>query len=326
MAFLYQRSLVASARRVIRWCSSGPPWELPNVNPNNFAGRWYEPAYVASFVLFGIPRLAEEWSPELDAAGYGLRITGVFCHQSPKVEMSRSQWTVDEGECELGDLLVVHDHFAEGSTIPTRRAVLAQAKMQRGKSRLVDNPRQAFLYEHWPVFRITKPGIFEKRDWNLEDNREGARYAEITPEARRRYLLLPRSPWALRPCAPAAAGPGSAEDMASFLVSMLDLNGRARRGRPAMTEGDLDDWSALIDEMLRLMKVRDFADKQLLGRHRGPRLVTRFAGNQTSAAAFQFVCSGASAGEGGEGPEPVAPEGAGPGISTVLIETFIGPD
>ena len=95
MALTLRRTLTASARQVVRWCTPGTPaglypvpWPpLIHLDEDNFAGRWHEPAYVTSFVLYGVPKLAAEWAAPLDkAAKVGLRITGVFCHQSPKVE------------------------------------------------------------------------------------------------------------------------------------------------------------------------------------------------------------------------------------------------
>lgn len=320
MALTLRRTLTASARQVIRWCTPGTPLGVhpiswpPIINPNNFAGRWHEPAYVASFVLYGVPKLAAEWAAPLDAIKVGLRITGVFCHQSPKVVMNRTAWA-DGGECELGDLLVVHDHRRPGDKAPLRRAVLVQAKMPYATGHIDANPRQSFLYESWPTFCITKPeNVFPNRPWDLANNSEGARYAHIAPNAPPRRLLRARSPWSFVPCTSSLALRG-AEDMARFLAVMLDFDGQATRGRKA-TEGGADDWSALIDVMLTKMKLREFANRQLLGPHRGPRVVVAFAGGAT----LQLVCAGAAP-PGGEGREPMVPGDAQPGVSTVWIET-----
>ena len=326
MALTLRRTLIASARQVIRWCTPETPWAMAPpfwpINPTSFAGRWHEPAYVASFVLFGVPRLAAEWSRPLNAEGYGLCITGVFCHQSPKVEMNRAEW-VSGGECELGDLLIVHDHKGRDATATIRRAVLVQAKMPFATGSFADNPRQSFLYERWPYFWIRKPDVFDKnRRWDLGDNSQGARYAQIMPGASRRRFLRARSPWAFQSCSGETILRQS-DDMAAFLVAMLDFDGLASRGRKA-TVGGSDDWSALIDVMLDKMKVRAFTNKQLLGQRRGPRVVSAIAGNHF----LRFVAAGSSqfGGDGGGEAEPRIPEDANPGVSMVLIETSAHPD
>jgi hypothetical protein len=128
------------------------------------------------------------------------------------------------------------------------------------------------------------------------------------------------------PCANALT-PYSADDMAAFVVDMLDFDGNACRGRPAKLKGT-DDWSCLIDELLEKMKLRTFADHQLLGRgRRGPRAVTAFAKVRTDDVMCELVCAGAAPdGGGGGGADVAAPEGAGPGISAILIETSVPSD
>jgi hypothetical protein len=334
MTFALRKTLIAKARDVVRWCTPLTPWVIAppffwpshDYSPSDFAGRWFEPAYVASFVLYGVPKLAAEWAAPLNAAGFGLRISGVFCHQSPKVEMTRSEWQ-SGGECELGDLLVVHDHVGANGEITSRRAVLVQAKMPHATGYVADNPRQSFLYEHWPLFRITKPKILRTAWYDLTDNSQGARYAQITPDApKRRYLIKRQSPWALVSCT-ANISPPLNDDMAAFLVSMLDFDGQASRGRPA-TVGGQDPWSALVDLLLDKMKLREFTNRQLPRRHhRGPRVVTAFTSGEADDVRFDLVCAGpVPPGGDGTGDETRVPEGGGPGVSTLLIETSVPPD
>jgi hypothetical protein len=107
--------------------------------------------------------------------------------------------------------------------------------------------------------------------------------------------------------------------MARYLVAMLDFDGGASRGRKA-EPGGADTWSVLIDELLAKMKLRDFADQQLLGPRRGPRVVCAFALAGSGDTQLDFVCAG-TAPPGGGGEEAGAPEGASPGTSIILIET-----
>lgn len=333
MSRCVKRHLIASARKVIRWCTPEKPWlvDAPWMHPGvSYGWRWIEPSYVASLVLHGVPELAREWTGPLHSIGFDLTISGVFCHQSPKVEMEGTQGSdaPPKGECELGDLLIIHDHkSANGEEF--RRAVLVQAKMDHASGHPAENLRQYFLYRNWPDFKITRPRVFAKRIWNLRDNSAGARYGFINLK-NADTSRGPSSPWALVPTSNAMTNGRQGVDLAVYLVNMLEFNRNACAGRKADVQGG-DPWSDLIKEMLKRLELRKFRDKQLLGEGKtGPR-VTRVSvayqdisfKQDDESIMLSFVCAGALVddGDGGDGSRHwVEPERSA-GISTILIET-----
>lgn len=253
--------LAGIAREVLIACSAGA-WRDP-VLPLGATLWWPEPSHIASFVVFGVKALAGAWSPILAQAGIDVRIAGVFCHQSPKVEMQAStNQPVPSGECELGDLLVVHEHESRGAT--KRRAILLQAKMS-GDTGPAKNVCQEYLFEHWPDFKITQPAVFDRRYRNVRHNTDGGKYALIEE------MPWGKSPWDVQ----AGNRTGPVEPFAETLVRLLDYDGKADRGRPADVADD--DWSDLVDDLLTKLEIRTFAEKGLLGVRKKAKRVYRTA-------------------------------------------------
>lgn len=308
--------LVLGARDVLVSCSAGV-WRYPTLLPDGILW-WPEPSHIASFVRYGVEALADAWTPSLDQAGVSLRITGVFCHQSPKVDMlASSGFRPPAGECELGDLLIVHEHGT--GTARRRRAMLLQAKMATEGS-VPKNGPQEFLYEHWPDFSITKPRVFDRRSRNLRDNATGGKYVLIDDPP------WGRAPWTLHP----GNLIGPSEPFAETLVRMLDYDGLADRGRPAEAIGD--EWTDLVEELLKQLRIRTFAEKGLLGPGiRANRVNVRSVGNSRYAylpdpttAAF-YVSTGSSAaisgGASGGGGDLEDSDEFDPAGNVILIQT-----
>ena len=314
--------LAACARDVFVNCSGGV-WRSPlAVAVDPF--WWREPGHIASFVSFGVDALVEAWSPLLAKANLEVRITGVFCHQSPKVAMISSAGVIPPpGECELGDLLIVHEH--EVGAVRKRRAILLQAKMLTGGG--AANANQEFLYEHWPDFSIKRPGVFDSRARDVRDNTDGGK-----------YLLIHEPPWGQSPWdIQAGSRTGPIESFADALVRMLDYDGAADRGRVADKTGD--GWSELVDDLLKQLHLRTFAEKGLLGpgvkAHRiieatSSASLVAYAGIQPEPV--WYVTSGSSSfvgvgtGGGAEGPEDVETEEFAPSGRAILIQTSLKPD
>ena len=75
-------------------------------------------------------------------------VNSLFIHQKPKVEFGK-------GEIEIGDLLLVRQHFVTGNPFPQGSAFLLQAKASAVPStgKLKDNEALQFeLYRDWPTF------------------------------------------------------------------------------------------------------------------------------------------------------------------------------
>lgn len=94
--------------------------------------------------------------------------------------MARFPYYGTNGRCELGDLLIVHDHLGSGAR---RRAVLCQAKMSSDLLPIArPNHTQQYFYSGWPNFRLVGRGGQNNRasykggDRNLRRNHSGFRY------------------------------------------------------------------------------------------------------------------------------------------------------
>lgn len=119
-----------------------------------------ETDYVFRLMRAGVPALVNSWSPVLNGTGVALRVTGVFCHQTPFAHFRLPAATKDS-RCELGDLLVVHQHaaIARAGIRWTRRAVLLQAKMTEEGVCSGRDGVQEYLYHavrHHPASRTVR--------------------------------------------------------------------------------------------------------------------------------------------------------------------------
>lgn len=86
----------------------------------------------------------------LSVAGWNLKCSGVFIHQSPFVTFNSM---VKQKRIEIGDLLLV-SKVTDGKRV-RRKAILYQAKMYNKLPVSPDNKNQHFLYHYWPRFRYT---------------------------------------------------------------------------------------------------------------------------------------------------------------------------
>lgn len=200
--------------------------------------------HIYAMTTEGIRELGAQWAPILHSKGLSLRVTGVFCHQTPKAYYDHP---VDGPKApELGDILIVHEHkntLPGGITKITRRAVLVQAKMVNegvpggGK---VDQ-YQEYLYEHWLDFELKGRGpgtvgfLSGKRDFRpgIDNGRYGL--IEKTPHAGNKAGVLPYCcgfPWTYsEPHKPVRSAGG--EDAGAFIANMLYDTGWLR-GRVAL--------------------------------------------------------------------------------------------
>jgi len=113
-----------------------------------------EEDYVASLIVRALPQIDSAWQPLFRQWNLTLRLTGVFCHQTPKARYQYLKKTVSP---ELADLLIVRRR--ETRTHQVRQvATLVQAKMsETGEIRLGSNDPQLHLLEQWPALNIIGP-------------------------------------------------------------------------------------------------------------------------------------------------------------------------
>jgi hypothetical protein len=103
--------------------------------------------YIAGLVFDGVPLVYDALQNVLRPKGVNVSVCGVFCHQSPEVDLPNGD------ACELGDLLVVYvQTLANGRRMGN--ALLLQAKKTTTNSFKVPTSGQAQLdlYRFWPRF------------------------------------------------------------------------------------------------------------------------------------------------------------------------------
>jgi hypothetical protein len=140
----------------------------------NSSGQPQEPDFVASLILNGTRILSKGWNLALDPCH--LSVTGVYCHQSPKVTFQ----DMNKTSCELGDLLWCHVHTdRDGRSF--RNAILYQAKVSHEQP--YKSPRgddQYRLYSTWPEFSyVNRPLHGQIRKVTPSTFRRGGQYLLI---------------------------------------------------------------------------------------------------------------------------------------------------
>lgn len=137
-----------------------------------------EPDIVASLVLNGTKIIENEWRNVFNSVGIQIAVTGIYCHQTPKVNFSGMK----SESCELGDLLWCHVHSdINGNVI--RNAILYQAKKSADQPYYLrrSDEDQFKLYSKWPAFTYVTSGTLngQKRHVRPSAPRRGAQYLLI---------------------------------------------------------------------------------------------------------------------------------------------------
>ena len=268
-------------------------------------------------------------------AGISVRVTGVFCHQTP---MARFSYRGTKARRELADLLVVHDHLTPR---PRRRALLLQAKMATSGVPIGSiDKRQLYLYDGWPRFTLHGRAGTKHQARFLSGARQllpspaGASFALVerySPRLATKHRSKAPSVWSI--ARPHQVTSGPSRDFADYLTSMvLGKIGSGRDATPltpvkmshqsnsmaiAPNSPLSHHWSVTIQELLNLT-----ASRCLPARNRGPLSHQR-------GMSFEWVQHGSlSTGQGvgdqfGRSPRPPEPATEEPpnGVSLLMIET-----
>lgn len=137
-----------------------------------------EPDIVASLVLNGTKIIENEWRNVFNSVGIQIAVTGIYCHQTPKVNFSGMK----SESCELGDLLWCHVHSDIDGTV-IRNAILYQAKKSADQPYHLrgNDEDQLKLYSTWPAFTYVTSGSLngQKRHVKPSAPRRGAQYLLI---------------------------------------------------------------------------------------------------------------------------------------------------
>jgi hypothetical protein len=231
-----------------------------------------EVGLVAAVVLGGVNRIAAAWAPVLSRSNMSLNLIGVFCHAAPLV---RFQPTVGNMQtCELADLLLVVDFTHSGGI--TRIATLVQAKMA-AKARRVSltgpsSTRQLGLYQAWPQFSFVDSVYGADR--YLLATKAGAQsgtFGVIDRHFRKTRAAPPI--WTQHPAVPT---PSDVTNEPMLGTSIAEMVGGGTRGRRAWP-GGRDDWSKVIDLLLRVTYGKAFRHRPTLGPTSYPRGITAIA-------------------------------------------------
>lgn len=247
-----------------------------------------EVGVVAAVTLGGIDKIASAWRPILSASKLALSITGVFCHAAPMVRFSGTGSFVQT--CELADLLVVMDFLHKGPTV--RTASLIQAKMAAKAQRVVltglSSKRQLSLYQSWPQFSFVD-AIYGTDKYILATatGAQSGTFGVID----RHFKRAPAAPpiWTQHMATPTPRIVTSEPMLGTFIAHMAVPSTYGRSARP----GGQDDWSKVVDLLLRVTYAKVFRHKPTLGESNPTRGVTGLAYFLTSGIAVSRASSSA---------------------------------
>lgn len=204
--------------------------------------------FIASLIENGAGRLQKDWQAILAPANITVSVAGIFCHQSPKVEIQNTispPRRMRTFACELADLLVLHSHRTRNRLF--FRGTLIQTKMNSSRPIIPDDP-QFWLYDEWPTFRITAPG-FNRRFRNFRPDPRSGQYALVSSNA-----------WSVMPAQnPLSTNSPRSLDFATFLVEMLyDMDPaqplRTSAHGQQVYHNSSKDWSKTVWDIVRVAR------------------------------------------------------------------------
>lgn len=206
-----------------------------------------EPDYVAALVLEGTKILEEGWSALLRRYNIPISITGIYCHQTPKVHYKGMQ----NNSCEIGDLLWCHFHKKTDGTYYNSALLLQAKKISKLPYNISKNEMDQFnLYHKWPEFKYVKSGTLndQKRKVNPSAPRIGAQYLAIEENSLGLYGISRRYP--CKTCL--SYNPlVFHRDLGSELTGFLNF-ASGDMFDDKITSSSLKDWSTVIWDLLEI--------------------------------------------------------------------------
>ena len=137
-----------------------------------------EPDFVASLVLKSTRIIENGWRNVFNLFDIQIAVTGIYCHQTPKVNFNGMKGS----SCELGDLLWCHVHSDKNGNV-SRNAILYQSKKSSKQPYVIPpGSDQIKLYTAWPAFTYTSSGTLlnnQKRQVKPAAPRRGAQFLLI---------------------------------------------------------------------------------------------------------------------------------------------------
>ena len=210
-----------------------------------------EPDYVAALVLEGTKILEKGWNAISNKYDMPISITGIYCHQSPKVHYKGMK----KSSCEIGDLLWCHFHKKlDGSYYNS--ALLLQAKKISKLPHHISNEEidQFKLYHDWPEFEYVRSGKLngQKRKVNPSAPRNGAQYLAIDENSLGLYGISRKYPCiTCRSFNPLSKN----EDLGKELTGLLTFKS-GDMFNDKITSSSSKDWSKVIWDLLEVTAKR----------------------------------------------------------------------
>ena len=182
---------------------------------------------------------------------------GIFCHQSPKVKFLNLN--TNQNNCaELGDLLIVYTESINNKN-PRSSALLLQAKCVSSTPHTIgaNEQHQLFLYEKWPTFIYVSPSDLKGKTRSIKTipYSEGSNYLLLSKNGSINYLYvtsIPNNPLFCRYA------------LASAIGKMINFESDSGRPFiPSISEISGDDWSNMINDLIKVAKTRLFNRKNI---------------------------------------------------------------
>jgi hypothetical protein len=244
-----------------------------------------EPDLVLSFFLHGLEQIESDWNARLSSWNLSVKLSGVFSHQTPKVEPQsmpgRTQAPVS-GTCELGDLMVVVIH--DGMPGGTGNALMFQAKKEFYHSA---DPLQRFLYEQAEEFiykRATAALNGQRRDMRPKEDLAYA-YWDLDPDHHiyrgLHPLLWNRGTSASMFAADSMIGRDVWDSFGAVLTDLIFGDAGKSFCLPAATDG----WSKIVHDLLTVTSSKVMGSKSKVNVRGAKR------GRGTDAVVRQLIAS-----------------------------------
>lgn len=195
------------------------------------------------FFLEGLSAIEGQFNQILFGSGVKATLSGIFCHQTPRVAPIPPSPSSPPG-CELGDILFLVTYGRRLYSHYLGNAMLVQAKENAFS---VGGTTQAFLYERAREFSYTTPRQLAGNVRSLKDSSYALWYWGFL-----RHHWHPSWEWGTegivaRPIAVHQA-------IRPFEVALMDLVcGVSGRRVKALDLGDTEDgWSRIVDDLIRV--------------------------------------------------------------------------
>jgi hypothetical protein len=207
------------------------------------AGQAGEVDRLVYFFLEGLPALENQFRHIFRPHRIRPTISGIFCHQTPRVEPQPSAKLAQQS-CELGDLLFLITYGRRLYNNYLGNAFLVQAKQD---ARSVRGTLQECLYETADSFLYRSPGGLAGQYRNLTDCPYALWYWEFTDRvwwSELPYRWSTGGLCARRHIYPQAEWPFSLV-LADLICGVVGRRVRASHGT------NQQDWSRIVDDMIR---------------------------------------------------------------------------